>query len=84
MTGKDSDSKDVLACGREDLTCVDTQAPDFRQPALVPLGSETHAGEDVAAIASGPGANLISGVMEQNELFHVMGRAMGLIPAPAN
>ena len=84
VTGKDSDSKDVLACGREDLTGVDTQAPDFRQPALVPLGSETHAGEDVAALASGPGANLISGVMEQNELFHVMGRAMGLIPAPAN
>lgn len=84
VTGKDKDGKDILACGREDLTGVDTQAPDFRQPALVPLGSETHAGEDVAALASGPGANLISGVMEQNELFHVMGRAMGLIPAPAN
>ncbi len=82
VTGKDKDGKDILACGREDLTSVDTQAPDFRQPALVPLGSETHAGEDVAALASGPGANLISGVMEQNELFHVMGRALGLIPAP--
>jgi alkaline phosphatase len=82
VTGKDKDGKDILACGREDLTSVDTQAPDFRQPALVPLGSETHAGEDVAALASGPGANLVTGVIEQNELFHVMGRALGLIPAP--
>ena len=82
VTGKDKDGKDILACGREDLTSVDTQAPDFRQPALVPLGSETHAGEDVAALASGPGANLVTGVIEQNEIFHVMGRALGLIPAP--
>jgi alkaline phosphatase len=37
----------------------------------------------VAALASGPGANLVTGVIEQNELFHVMGRALGLIPAPA-
>jgi len=82
VTGKDNYGKDILDCGREDLTRVDTQAPDFRQPALVPLGSETHAGEDVAALASGPGANLVTGVIEQNELFHIMGRALGLIPAP--
>ncbi len=81
-TGKDADGKAVYECSRQDLTGIDTLAPDFRQPALVPMYSETHAGEDVAALASGPGANLISGVMEQNELFHVMGRALGLIPAP--
>jgi alkaline phosphatase len=82
-TGKDADGKPVYECKRQDLTGVDTLAPDFRQPALVPMYSETHGGEDVAALASGPGANLISGVIEQNELFHVMGRALGLIPAPA-
>lgn len=81
-TGKDAEGEPVYECKRQDLTGVDTLAPDFRQPALVPMYSETHGGEDVAAFASGPGANLISGVMEQNELFHVMGRAMGLIPAP--
>ena len=83
VNGTDKDGKDILDCTRQDLTKVDTLAPDFRQPALVPLGSETHAGEDVAAFASGPGDNLISGVIEQNEIFHVMGRALGLIPAPA-
>lgn len=82
-TGKDDRGEPVYECNRQDLTGVDTLAPDFRQPALVPMYSETHGGEDVAALASGPGANLVSGVMEQNELFHVMGRALGLIPAPA-
>ncbi len=81
-TAKDADAKPVYDCTRQDLTGVDTFAPDFRQPALVPMYSETHAGEDVAALASGPGANLVTGVIEQNELFHVMGRALGLIPAP--
>jgi alkaline phosphatase len=83
-TGKDEAGEPVYECKRQDLTGVDTLAPDFRQPALVPMYSETHAGEDVAAFASGPGANLVSGVIEQNELFHVMGRAIGLIPAPAS
>ncbi len=66
-------------CPRADLSDVDTEAPDFRQPALVPLSSETHSGEDVAALASGPGAALVSGVIEQNELFHVMARSLGFI-----
>jgi len=81
--GTGSDGKPALDCARQDLTSVDTFSPDFRQPALVPMYSETHAGEDVAALASGPGANLISGVIEQSEIFHVMARALGLVPAPA-
>lgn len=81
-TGKDASGAPEFDCTRQDLTGVDTGAPDFRQPALVPMYSETHAGEDVAALASGPGANLVTGVIEQNEIFHVMGRALGLIPAP--
>ena len=73
-------SKDgELDCERADLTGVDTTDPDFRQPALVPMPSETHAGEDVTIFASGPGADLVRGVMEQNEIFHVMGLATGLI-----
>ena len=83
-TGTDADGKPVYDCKRYDLTNVDTMAADFRQQSLVPLYSETHGGEDVAAFASGPGANLVSGVIEQNELFHIMGRAIGLIPAPAD
>lgn len=66
-------------CARRDLSEVNTEERDFQQPALVPMPSETHAGEDVAIFASGPGSEFINGVMEQHEIFHVMGRAMGLI-----
>jgi alkaline phosphatase len=55
-----------------DLTDVDTTAADFQQPAAIPLSMETHAGEDVAAYADGPGAEAVRGVMEQNRLFDVM------------
>ncbi|MBI1339813.1 sulfatase-like hydrolase/transferase [bacterium] len=65
-------------CERKDLSNVDTTAVDFQQEALIPLASETHAGEDVAVFASGPGAELFSGVIEQNEIFHVMARASRL------
>lgn len=69
-------------CERPDLSDVDTTAPDFRQQALVPMPSETHAGEDVAIFARGPGAAMVAGVMEQNEVFHVMGYATGLVARP--
>ena len=64
---------------RVDLSEVDTTAKDFKQQSLLPSPSETHAGEDVAVFASGPGAELVAGVMEQNEIFHVMGKASGLV-----
>ncbi|MFO1320517.1 MAG: alkaline phosphatase [Burkholderiales bacterium] len=62
---------------RADLTQVDTEAPNYLQESAIPLGSETHGGEDVAAFADGPGAHLVRGVMEQNALFHVMREAFG-------
>ena len=68
-------------CTREDLSDVDTTDKDFLQPSLVPMYSETHGGDDVAIFATGPGSELVSGVMEQNEIFHVMGRASGLVAA---
>ncbi|MDN3393307.1 alkaline phosphatase [Pseudoalteromonas sp. APC 3691] len=58
--------------GRVDLTDVDTTTPGFHQEALVPMGSETHAGEDVGVYAMGPGAHLVTGTNEQSFLFHVM------------
>ena len=60
-----------------DLTGVDTQAPDFRQPAAIPMSSETHGGEDVAVYARGPHAYLVGGTMEQNAIYFVMTRALG-------
>lgn len=68
--------------GRADLSDVDTTRTGFHQEALVPLISETHGGEDVAVYASGPGAYLVSGTLEQNVLFHIMAASSGLIPAP--
>ncbi|MEZ5653131.1 MAG: alkaline phosphatase [Burkholderiaceae bacterium] len=65
--------------GRKNIAGLDTTAPGFHQETLVPLSSETHAGEDVSIHARGPGAHLISGVMEQSAIFNVIQRATGLI-----
>lgn len=66
--------------GRKDLSNIDTTQAGFHQEALVPLGSETHAAEDVAVFARGPGADLVTGTIEQNVLFHVMAHSAGLLP----
>ncbi|MEJ2043493.1 MAG: alkaline phosphatase [Reinekea sp.] len=58
---------------REDLSSIDVDDVDFIQQALIPLkSSETHAGDDVAVYARGPGAWLLQGSIEQNYIFHVM------------
>ena len=67
--------------GRKDLSSVDTTSTGYHQEALVPLGSETHAGEDISLHAMGPGASKVQGVIEQNVVFHVINQALGLIDA---
>ena len=59
-----------------DLSDVDTTDKDFLQIAGVPMGSETHAGEDVAAYARGPNADTLRGVVEQSRLYFVMRGAL--------
>ena len=51
------------------LLIIDTT--NFKQDAAVPLGSETHGGEDVAIHARGPLAHLLTGVHEQHYIGHV-------------
>jgi alkaline phosphatase len=63
---------------RPDLTGVDTTSPDFLQQSLVPMSSETHAGEDVGIYAWGPMAHLFSGTVEENYIYHVLSNASGL------
>lgn len=63
---------------RDDLTSVDTQDKNFMQQALIPMGSETHAGEDISLHARGPGSNLAQGVIEQNVIFHMINQAQQL------
>ncbi len=65
-----------LNSGRADLSQIDTTAPGFHPETLIPLGNETHGGEDVAVYATGPGSELVSGLMEQNVLFHIMLEAL--------
>ena len=65
------------AAGRPNLLSIDTTDLDFRQEAAVPLRSETHAGEDVAVYAQGPGSHRVRGSMEQNWIYHVMRAAFG-------
>lgn len=69
---------DAIAKGqkRPDLSSVDTGALGYLQEAAVPLGSETHAGEEVAIYASGPKSHLFHGTMEQNWIYHVMKAAL--------
>ena len=58
--------------GRPDLADVDTTGPDYLQEATVPLGSETHGGDDVGIWAIGPGSQAVRGSVEQNALYHFM------------
>jgi len=81
----DSDGHDLeeehvsLRPGRvTNLEAVDTEKPNYRQEANVPLKSETHAGEDVAIFAGGPKAHLLTGVQEQTHIFYVMKHALGI------
>ena len=78
-TNADASYLEGPAVGRFDLTSVDTMSPGFHQEATVPLGSETHAGEDVGVYAIGPGAHLVTGTNEQSFLFHVMDYAGDLV-----
>lgn len=50
---------------------------EARQQSTVPLGSETHAGEDVALYASGPGADRARGVIEQDVIYSIIRSAFG-------
>lgn len=85
---KDKDGKPYTTLGYQNgpnvreadspaLTDNMVQAKDYRQQTAVNLGSETHAGEDVALFATGPGAENVRGVMEQNKIYNVMAKAMG-------
>lgn len=50
--------------------------PDYQQQAMIPMGGETHSGEDVALYAKGPFAHLLDGTIEQNFIFNVMNYAV--------
>ncbi|MEL6877788.1 MAG: alkaline phosphatase [Pseudomonadota bacterium] len=48
-----------------------------QQQSAIPTGSETHAGEDVALYANGPGAEAARGVIEQDVIYDIIRKAYG-------
>lgn len=62
--------------GRSDLSEVDTTDPTYLQEGIVPMGSETHGGEDVAIYAHGPGAERVGGVVEQSVIYYALEAAL--------
>ncbi|CAN2387966.1 alkaline phosphatase activity [Pristimantis euphronides] len=60
---------------RENVSTVDYTQASYQAQSAVPLGQETHGGEDVAVFAKGPMAHLLHGVHEQNYIPHVMAYA---------
>lgn len=67
----------AVAIGTEGGRPVPETGVKARQQALVPSGSETHAGEDVALYARGPGADRVKGVIEQNVIYRIIVQALG-------
>jgi len=54
---------------------VDTAHPDYLQEALIPMGAETHGGDDVGVWARGPGSEAMRGSIEQHVIYHVLVQA---------
>jgi alkaline phosphatase len=78
-TDADAVYGESVNAGRADLSLTDTTQPGFHQEALIPLSSETHAGEDITLHAIGPGADLVQGVIEQNQIFQLISQALDLM-----
>jgi alkaline phosphatase len=73
----DESPRDVTPGRDQDLRDFDTTSPDYHQESMVGLRSETHGGEDVALFGRGPGSDVVRGVINQNEIYHIMRRALG-------
>ena len=52
--------------------------PDYLQESAVPLGSETHSGEEVGIYAIGPYSWRFRGTVKNTKIFDVISSAMGL------
>ena len=71
-------TKDQFTDGRPALTDEIVAKRDYQQQATIPLGSETHGGQDVTIYARGPQAYLFGGIVEQSYIFHVIEKALNL------
>ncbi|CAG7818514.1 unnamed protein product, partial [Allacma fusca] len=60
---------------RHDVTNDNFTNKDYQQPAGVPLSSETHGGDDVIIYSRGPFSHLLTGVVNQCFIPHVISYA---------
>ncbi|XP_055599309.1 alkaline phosphatase-like [Uranotaenia lowii] len=67
--------KDGNPAERLDISSYNFDSSDQKYIATVPLSAESHGGEDVDVFASGPGAHLFQGNLEQSVLPHLMAHA---------
>lgn len=51
--------------------------PNYRQESALPLGSETHGGEEVVIYAWGPFAHLMHGTVKNTRIFELVSLALG-------
>lgn len=68
----ESQNIEVHNMERADLSDIDTEGAHFHQQSLIPLGIETHGGEDVVIYGNGIGSSLVKGTLEQNVIFHII------------
>jgi alkaline phosphatase len=64
--------------GRSGVVPTGPSHQAYFQEAAVPMGSETHAAEEVAIYAIGPGSELVRGTVKNTFIFQVMAKALGL------
>jgi alkaline phosphatase len=64
------------AGSRSELTDEKAMDRKFVFPRAVSLPKAQHSGDDVGIFAAGPGSELISGMMDQHALFHIMQYAL--------
>ncbi len=57
------------------LSLLNTNSTNYLSPTALPLGSETHGGDDVPVFAQGPWSHLFTGTMEQHTIAHKMAYA---------
>jgi alkaline phosphatase len=63
--------------GRDGAPTTGPWDVDYYQESAVPMGSETHSGEDVAIYGIGVGSDLVRGTVKNTHIFQVMKEALG-------
>jgi len=68
---------------RPDFERIDPADPDYSQESTFGVRSASHSGEDVPVYSTGPGAEVLTGVIEQNVIFHAMLQAVPMLAEKA-